>query len=243
MREGRRRNKGGGEREKGKEGEKKEEEETEEETERGQGERGREKRERRGRKGRKEVGREGGREVGRESHKTITIQSHNRSYLCALDHGVLRKPSSRMHRDTPCLLSCKKSSGQWQCRHLQGWGLCWRQVWQGSLRGGGTRAIRAWAFRTAVGAEANMRLTGRKLTSVSPLKSFPTPFPPCCFIRLQQQSVGSSKRIRWPPSFFQNQFHSSVSEAQFAGSCLLWYSSGMGFSCRATAMFCRHLIK
>lgn len=52
-------------------------------------------------------------EAGRENHKTITTQSHNdRSYLCALDPGVLRKPSSHMHRDTPCLLNCKKCSGQ-----------------------------------------------------------------------------------------------------------------------------------
>lgn len=168
MREGRGRNKGGGEREKGKEGEKKEEEETEEETERGQGEKKGERKGKEGEEG-KEGGREEGKEVGRESHKTITIQSHNRSYLCALDHGVLRKPSSRMHRDTPCLLSCK-----WQCRHPQGWGLCWHQVWRGSLRDGGYQNHQCLGLQNSSGCW----LTGRKLASVSLLKSFPTPFPP-----------------------------------------------------------------
>ena len=40
----------------------------------------------------------------------------------SVDPGVLRKPSSHMHRDTPCLLNCKKCSGQWRADACDGWG-------------------------------------------------------------------------------------------------------------------------
>lgn len=40
----------------------------------------------------------------------------------SVDPGVLRKPSSHMHRDTPCLLNCKKCSGQWRADVCEGWG-------------------------------------------------------------------------------------------------------------------------
>lgn len=73
----------------------------------------------------------------------------------SVDPGVLRKPSSHMHRDTPCLLNCKKCSGQWCADIGEDWGYKLGPGVGVSQRGGNARAIYAWAFRTTVGTEAN----------------------------------------------------------------------------------------